>query len=197
MDMFRDTYDLMTDGTTFVTRGQEWDRIAATHDFSGFSIVSVYAKTYPALWLARARRFAERVNRSGATIVLVPASPTHVRLEEGTAGAWQVALLSADHFDIHYKSVMLACMEGIMALLLDRCLLLPRPGALGFANPGHIYGLGPIHYFPELFRLMLELGDCDLGRALAALPAAAERKERVARLAALWDEQAQAGYPLP
>lgn len=44
---------------------------------------------------------------------------------------------------------------------------------------------------------MLELGDCDLGRALAALPPAAERAERIARLAALWQAQAQAGYPLP
>ena len=41
---------------------------------------------------------------------------------------------------------------------------------------------------------MLELGDCDLGRALAALPLAAERAER---LADLWQAQAQAGYPLP
>lgn len=197
MDMFRDTYDLMTDGTTFVTRGQEWGQIAASHDLSGFSMVSVYAKTYPALWLAQARRFAERVNHSGATILLVPASLTHVRLEAEASGARQVTLLPADHFDIHYKSVMLACMEAIMAQLLDRCLLLPRPGALGFANPGHLYGLGPIHHFPALYRLMLELADCDLGRALAALPPAAERAERIARLAALWQAQAQAGYPLP
>lgn len=197
MDLFRDTYDLMTDGTTFVTRGQEWDRIAATHNLADFQMVSVYAKTYPALWLRQARQMADRINRSGAVVILVPASLTHIRLEDVVSQGRQVTLLSADHFDIHYKSVMLACMEGIMAQLLDRCLLLPRPGALGFANPGHLYGLGPIHHFPALYRLMLELGDCEMTRALAATPSAAERAERATRLATLWQAQAQAGYPLP
>ena len=65
MNLFRDTYDLMTDGATFVTRGQEWDRIAATHNLADFQMASVYAKTYPALWLRQARQMAERINRSG------------------------------------------------------------------------------------------------------------------------------------
>lgn len=197
MDLFRDTYDLMTDGSTFVTRGQEWNRIAATHDLAGFEMVSVYAKTYPALWLRQARGIADRINQSGATVILVPASPTHVMLQDGVPQGRQVALLPADHFDIHYKAVMLTCMEGIMAQLLQRCILLPRPGAFGFANPGHLYGLGPIHHFPAPYRLMLELGDCEIDRVLAAAPGATERAERAAGIAALWQAQAQAGYPLP